>query len=158
MIIWALPHASVYDLLLSSTSDLLLQLVNILNKLLPAALQHICVIISTCQIQAVHVSLKWCYLGICPTLLQQMLSVRGLSDTLKSKYRYTNQDVYPRPTSSSSFGTCKHTLALLISRMPACVLGTSDLKSVLKFLTNGTEFTADTMVEENHSRTTAPTP
>ena len=41
-----------YDLLFSSTSDLLLQLINILNQLLPAALQSVGMILSTCQKQA----------------------------------------------------------------------------------------------------------
>lgn len=75
---------------------------------------------------------------------------------MKSKYRYTNHDVYPRPTSSSSFGTCNHTLTRQMSAIR--VTRRCFWKSVLLSLTNGTEFTADTMVEENHSKTTAPTP
>ena len=43
------------------------------------------------------------------------MSVPCLRNTLKSKYRYTNQDVYPRPTSSSSFGTCSHTSTRRVS-------------------------------------------
>ncbi len=31
---------------------------------------------------------------------------KACAHTLNNRYRYTNQDVYPRPTNSSSFGTC----------------------------------------------------
>ena len=33
-------------------------------------------------------------------------TVAGRALTLNNRYRYTNQDVYPRPTSSISLGSC----------------------------------------------------
>lgn len=98
-------HKVYKHLLLSSSCDLFLEFVNILDQLLSAALQITLTTLSLAFLRLLY-ACEICKLSLCSP--PSCIFARHLC-TLNSKYRYTNQEVYPRPTSSRSFGTCKVT-------------------------------------------------